>query len=268
MLHMGFSSPYLVWVPLGLVVLVAALGVTVAGSPPVSRGGRRLWLLALFIVGSLAVAGTVYEAQIGRSSGALRPGQSADPSALAAQVKALKARLAALQKGLETRRISPKTAKHVAAFLKKSGSHRIVVSALSGDIEAYRYADRLAAVLRAANWKVLGPEKTRIFGDLRGDGVSVFSNPQHPAAAAQLLISAFKEFGIPYQPRVMPDGAVPPNEGAELFVGALPGAKLPPGPAAAQPPAQVNAPSPPAPVTAAAAPPSAAGAKPGRVTAQ
>src|SRR5487761_1320347 len=120
MFDFSWANPVAIWVPSALVILVAALGLTVAGSPPVLRGTRRLWLAAIFLCGSLAVGGTVWQAQeaLHRRSEAAALSRAA---ALAAQVKSLQARLAKAQ---QARAIAPKTAARLAAYLKNSGSRR------------------------------------------------------------------------------------------------------------------------------------------------
>lgn len=222
MFDISWANPVAIWVPAALVILVAALGLTVAGSPPVLRGARRLWLAAIFLCGSLAVGGTVWQAQEAlhrRSEGAALP----RAAALAAQVKSLQARLAKAQ---QARAIAPKTAAELAAYLKSSGSRQVVVSAIPGDLEAYDYADQLANVLRAAGWKAEGPEITRAFGDIHAVGVNVFANPAQASDTAGILIAAFGKFDIPYEPRVTPNGTVPDSDAVELFVGALPGTEI------------------------------------------
>jgi hypothetical protein len=231
-------DPVADWVPAGLVILMAALGLTVAGSPPASRGARRFWMAAIFVCGSLAVAGTVWQAQDARH-------RRSEATALLRQAPAGTAvaqeRSAPAPQPARTRTIDPDTAARLAAYLKKSGSRSVVVSAISGDLEAYDYANRLANLLRAAGWQVGGPESTQVFGDIHAIGVNVFANPAQKSDTAKILTDAFRKFDIPYEPRVTPSGAVPDNDAVELFVGALPGKRVasetPPGPdVAAGPP--------------------------------
>jgi hypothetical protein len=59
----SWVKPGAIWAPAALVILVAALGLTVAGAPPARRGARGLWLAAIFVFGSLAVAASVWQAQ-------------------------------------------------------------------------------------------------------------------------------------------------------------------------------------------------------------
>lgn len=221
----AWADPVAIWVPAALVVLVAALGLTVAGSPPVRRGARRLWLGVIFVCGSLAVAGTVWQTQ------ELLPRRSA--AAAAPQIAALNARLTALQASLakarrprRTRTLAPATAAELAADLKKSGSRQVIVSAIAGDLEAYDYAAQLTAALRAAGWRAGGPEITRAFGDIHAIGVNVFASPAQTSDTAKLLTAAFDRLAIPYEPRVTPEGVVPASDAVELFVGALPGVEI------------------------------------------
>ncbi|MGH7038930.1 MAG: hypothetical protein ACREE1_12425 [Stellaceae bacterium] len=238
----AWADPVAIWVPAALVVLVAALGLTVAGSPPVRRGARRLWLGVIFVSGSLAVAGTVWQAQqlLPRRAAAAAAPQIA---VLSARVAALQARLAKAQQPRRTRALASATATELAVDLKKSGSRQVVVSAIPGDLEAYDYATQLAAALRAAGWQAGGPEVTRAFGDIHAIGVNVFVNPAQTSDTAGLLTAAFGKLAIPYEPRVTPQGVVPAGDAVELFVGALPGVEtLSVGPPPRQPAALPDVP--------------------------
>lgn len=218
----AWAAPVAVWAPAALVVLVAALGLTVAGSPPVRRGGRRLWLLAIFVCGSLAVGGTVWQAQemlLHQSAAAAAP-------QVAARIAALQASLAKARQPRRTRALAPATAAKLAVDLKKSGSRQVIVSAIPGDLEAYDYANQLAGALRAAGWRAGGPELTRAFGDIHAVGVNLFVNPAQSSDTARLLTAAFDRLAIPYEPRVTPEGVVPAGDAVELFVGALPGTDI------------------------------------------
>jgi|GEM_PF-1191750 ubiquinone biosynthesis protein UbiJ len=246
------ASPLAVWVPTALVVLIAALSLTLAGSPPARRGMRRLWMAAVFVGGSLAVAGTAWQAQntLAEKPGAalLQPDRKTATAALAARVKALQDRLARLQQRAPARVIAPGTAAGLAAYLKKSGSRTVLVSVIPGDLEAYDYANQLVALLRTAGWQASGPQVTRIFGDIRAVGVTLFANPQQASDTAKILADAFTRFNIPYEPRVTPSGVVPDSDAVELFVGALPGAKIASAPPRRQPAPLSPAPPPSAPV--------------------
>lgn len=59
----AWAKPVALWAPAALVILVAALGLTVAGAPPARRGARGLWLAAILVFGALAVAASVWQAQ-------------------------------------------------------------------------------------------------------------------------------------------------------------------------------------------------------------
>jgi hypothetical protein len=234
------------WGPVALVILVAALSLTVAGAPPARRGTRRLWTAAIFVCGSLAVAGTVWQAQeiLHRNAATLtlrRPGKGAVAGTARA---APQDRFAAAQQPAPARVVAPDTTAKLAAYLKKSGSHAVIVSAIPGDIEAYDYANQLVNLLHAADWQVGGPEITRVFGGIHAVGVNVFANPTQAGDTAKILIDAFRKFNIPYQPRVTPNGAVPASDAVELFVGALPGTRI------AAAPARVPAAAPAAPIHA------------------
>jgi hypothetical protein len=238
MLHMMSrlaADPLAIWAPAALVVLTAALGLTVAGSPPARRSTRRLWTMALFVCGSLAVIGTVWQAQAVRHR---QPGTTAllerDGGGAFARAEPPRDRLAAVPQPAPARAIAPETAAGLAAYLKKSGSRTVVVSVIPGDPEAHDYATQLVGLLRAAGWQAAGPEITRVFGDLRAVGVNLFANPkpQQASDTARILADGFGKFGIPYEPRVTPNGVVPDSDAVELFVGALPGARIAAAPVA------------------------------------
>ncbi|HZU87676.1 MAG TPA: hypothetical protein VE993_00320 [Stellaceae bacterium] len=223
------ADPLATWVPAALVVLTASLGLTMAGAPPARRGARRVWAAALFVCGALAVAGTVWQAQDVRDRqwGAAALSGPGEGSALA-RAEPPRDRLAGAPQPAPARAIAPETAAGLAAYLKKSGSRTIVVSVIPGDPEAHDYATQLVGLLRAAGWRAEGPETTRVFGDVRALGVNLFVNP-HPQQAsdtARILADAFGKFGIPYEPRVTPSGVVPDDDAVELFVGALPRARI------------------------------------------
>lgn len=225
-----WAEPEAVWAPAALVVLVAALGLTAAGAPPVRRGARRAWLTVIFVCGSLAVAGSAWQTQevLSRRSVATSASPPGADAALAARVKTLQDQLAQARQPRQTRALGPATAARLAAYLEKSGSRQVSVSAIAGDVEAYDYANQLANVLRAAGWRTGGPEITRAFGDLHAVGVNLFVNPAQTSDTAKILTAAFARFNIPYEPRVTPEGTVPAGDAVELFVGALPGTRIAP----------------------------------------
>jgi hypothetical protein len=218
------------WLPIFLVVIVTAAALTVAGSPPATAAMRRLWLACILVCGSVAIAGSVWQER--RAAGDIADlrgaATSAPPSmadsgpvaaALAEKVKALEAELKE-REGLRT--ISADAAAGLTAYLRQFGGHRVVVSCLPDDAEAYSYANQLVNILRAADWDAQGPELTRIFGDVRAFAINVYVGSANHSDTAKLLLDGFAKFNIPYQSRVAPTEAIPDSETVELFVGASP----------------------------------------------
>jgi hypothetical protein len=150
--------------------------------------------------------------------------------------EAVKDRLAALDKSVaelqrqldqwkertKTRFIDEEAAVQMADYLRQFGSHRVVVSCVPANIEAYNYANQLANILRAAGWDALGPETTAIFGNPPGIGVNLFVRGTKAPDAARILLDAFARFNIPYQSRVEPSQAIPDTQTVELFVALKP----------------------------------------------
>ncbi|HZT87221.1 MAG TPA: hypothetical protein VFA12_04575 [Stellaceae bacterium] len=178
------------------------------------------------------------------------------PLADGAVYEAVKARLAALDREVgdlkndiarwkersKTRFIDGEAAAEMAAYLRTFGSHRVVVSCVPNDMEAYNYANQLANILRAAGWEALGPQLTSIFGNPPGVGVNLYVHGATSPDAARILVAAFAKFNIPYQSRVEPSRAIPDTQTVELFVATKPAvasepassaAPLKPSPAAA-----------------------------------
>ena len=54
------------WLPTLSVILVTALALTAAASPPAAPSGRRLWMASILVFGCLAIAATVW---LGRREG-------------------------------------------------------------------------------------------------------------------------------------------------------------------------------------------------------
>src|SRR4029077_19746787 len=93
---------------------------------------------------------------------------------LNAKIKDLESQIHALQEKSRSREIDEDAAAKMAEYLRQFGGHRVVVSCLPDDVEAYDYANQIANVLRAAGWEALGPETTTIFGEAPARGVTPF----------------------------------------------------------------------------------------------
>jgi hypothetical protein len=225
----GWQMPS--WLLVLSVIIVAAVALTWASSPPTTAFGRRAWIASLIAFGSAAVAATVVQQQraidqpiglVGSAAAPPRPQagiNDATSADLIARVKTLEARLRESQRGSQFREINEDTAEKFAAYLKQFGPRRVVVSCIPDDYEAYQYANRVLNVLKAADWDAQGPEPTKIFGDVRGAGVNLYVSPDDHSDTAKVLLDGFAKFNIPYQSRVTPSQAIPGSETVELFVG-------------------------------------------------
>jgi hypothetical protein len=219
------------WLPTLFVIIVTAVGLTAAGSPSAARNARRSWMGSIIVSGSLAIAGTVWQVRSASDYPAALSGTtvSAQPSrrehndatisALRQQVKALEDQVGALEAGIQVRTVNPDAAEKLAVYLKKFGSHRVIVSCIPGDIEAYQYANQLVNILKEAGWDAQGPQATKIFGDVRGLGINVYVSEDDHSDTVKILLDGFAKFNIPYQSRVTPSQAIPDSETVELFIG-------------------------------------------------
>jgi hypothetical protein len=220
------------WLPTFLVIIQTAVALAWANSPPAAATGRRWWAATLLMIGSLAIAGTVWQARrqmdeaaavAGTTVSPAGPGRASEMSSthdLAEQVKTLQARVKELERQHQSRAIAPETADQFAAYLKQFGSRRVIVSCIPDDTEAYRYANQLVNLLRAGNWDAMGPEVTDMFGDIHAPGVNLYVNRDDSSDTAKILLDGFAKFNVPYQSRVTPSTAIPDAQTVELFVGA------------------------------------------------
>jgi hypothetical protein len=220
------------WLPTVLVIAVIAVALTMASSPPVSAHGRRAWMTGIMVCGCLAVVATVWQHHKISSEPAVLSGTNPSPAPqrapvepaatdLTRQIKALQARVSELEAGRQVRTIATETAEQLASYLRGFGVHRVIVSCIPDDLEAYQYANRLVTVLKAADWQAQGPQVTRIFGDVRSPGINLYVNSDERDDTAKVLLAAFDKFNIPYQSRVTPTGAIPDPDTVELFVGSI-----------------------------------------------
>ncbi len=219
------------WLPTLLVIVVTALALTAAASPPTALSARRLWMASILALGCLAIAATVWLGRREAEETWALAGTSALPQVpptmlngpstvdLTRRIKALEDHIKELEAGRRARSILQTAADNLASYLKQFGSRRVIVSCIPDDIEAYQYANQLANILRAASWEVQGPQVTKIFGDVRSPGINFYVNGDSHSDTAMILLDGFAKFNIPYQSRVTPNGAIPDTETVELFIG-------------------------------------------------
>ena len=235
----------LFWLPTGAVVLVWLCGLAVAlAQPPYPR--KRVSVLALAAIGIAAVGVSGWEqgnrfqtgtrldevwTRLGDIKGlpALPAGASPEQTvdAVASAIEGLMTRISALQNQLasnqaksQARSITSENAAKLVDVLRQAGSHRVVVSCVPEDVEAFGYANKIATLLRQAGWDALGPETTTIFGEGSGMGISLYvRSGTAPPEAAKLLVDGFMKANIAYQSGIMPSDAIPDTATVELFVG-------------------------------------------------
>ncbi len=148
------------WLPTLFVIVVTALALTAAASPPAAPSGRRLWMASILVFGCLAIAATVWlgrreaeetSALAGTSAvPQVPPAVSNAPSAadLTRRIKALEDHVKELEAGRRVRSIPQTAADDLASYLKQFGSRRVIVSCIPDDMEAYQYANQLVNILQ------------------------------------------------------------------------------------------------------------------------
>lgn len=242
------SGEALWWLPTAAALAMSLLAMLAAMAHP-RRPARSGWIVAILICGTAAVALSAWQqaenrAAFGQETARLRelwarldalgrslpagPGRTAAETfdTVAAAIRALNARIESLDEQIEslhqktrTRTIDPRTATKVAQYLRQFGSHRVVVSCVPDDVEAFLYATQILNMLREAGWEALGPEKTTIFGEAPTIAIRLFVRAAGvPPDAAKLLIDAFSRFNIPYQSGVTPSDVMPDPATVEIFV--------------------------------------------------
>lgn len=212
------AAPLLLWLPAVMACVLSAVAlVSVALSA--TPAARRWGLICVAAVGaaSLAVALWQASAAAARIAEVIRRDRTAE---LATQVQSLQREIATLKESTRFRSLGPDLASRLAAYLRPFGPRKIVISCAANDIEAYRYATEIAAAIKEAGWDARGPEPTAIFGDVRAMGVNVYDSGG--SDTAKVLIGAMKQFGIPYQVRVPPNGETPAADAVELYIGGKP----------------------------------------------
>jgi hypothetical protein len=219
------------WFPTLLVIIVTALALTAAASPPAAPSARRLWTGSILVFGCPAIAATVWLG-LSRAEEALAlagttvvphvpPAVLNGPSTadLTRRIKALEDHVKELEAGRRARSIPQTAADDLASYLKQFGSREVIVSSIPDDTEAYQYANQLVNILRSANWQVQGPQVTKIFGDVRGSRINLYVNGDNNSDTVKILLDGFVKFNIAYQSRVTPSGAIPDTDTVELFIG-------------------------------------------------
>jgi cell division protein FtsB len=222
------------WLPTLLVIVVNAVALTEATSPPTTSGRRQVWMAGILAAGAVAIAATVWQGRetvdrVAKANEAIRTVArlSSDDDdqikQLTDRAKSLEEQVARLKEHTPARVFGAAETQKLTDYLQKFGGRSVVVSCIPNDLEAYAYANQLVSILKAAKWQAEGPELTRIFGDVHSVGINLYSGPRAPDTA-QILAGALTAAGIPYQPRLAPAEAMPASDAVELFVGALPSA--------------------------------------------
>ncbi len=128
------------WLPTLLVIVVTALALTAAGSPPAAPGSRRRWTVSILVFGCLAIAATVWLGRREAEETAALAGTSAAPqvppaalngpsvSDLNRRIKALEDHVKELEAGKQARSITQTSADEVASYLSQFASRRVIVS--------------------------------------------------------------------------------------------------------------------------------------------
>ncbi len=240
------------WVPVAAVAAMTLFACAAAALLPERVALKRSWLAAAIVCGGIALAATVWQGRhqavaldsvVEQLQGTWRrldrigltlpavPGPGANASfdsvrggfaALADKAYRLDRQIDALRHEKLGRTIDDKTAAAMIAYLRPFGRHRVVVSCVPNDVEAYDYSNRIVTILREAGWDAVGPETTTIFGAEPAMGINLYVRGGQAPQAADLLLKAFVRFNIPYESRVASNDAIPDNDTVELFVGKKP----------------------------------------------
>jgi hypothetical protein len=236
------------WLPTAAVVAMSLVGL-LAVLAQSARPAKKYWIMAVLLAGFVATVASAEQqlanaeqtarrdqvwARLGEIGGlpSLPAGATPDQTveaiagtldSLNGKIKGLEAQLQAAKEKTQARTISEESGAKLAEFLRQSGSHRVVVSCVPEDTEAFAYANQIANVLRQAGWDALGPETTAIFGETPAMGVALYvRNGSAPPETARLLLDGFTKFNIPYQSGITPSAAIPDAATVEIFVGHKP----------------------------------------------
>src|SRR5882762_3917913 len=202
------------WLPTIAVAVMTVLAfLAVLAQAP--RLAKLYWLIVVLARGALA--------RLLPGGPPATPEQTVDSLAtsmysLNSRISELQAQIEALRDKTKTRAIDSDTVTKLADYLRPFGSHRVVVSCVPDDVEAFTYANQIANVLRAAGWDAHGPETTAIFGDAPAMAIRLYVRSGVAPDTAKILLDAFSRFDIPYQSGVTSNDMIPDNTTVELFV--------------------------------------------------
>jgi outer membrane murein-binding lipoprotein Lpp len=237
---MWWFQAALAWLPTIAVAAMAAIAfVTALAQAP--RAGKIPWIATVLVCGALAIAAAAW--QQGRELAQLRdlsthlgalarllpgappanPEQTVDSLTtsiytLNSRISDLQNQIDALREKAKVRSIDSDTATKLEDYLRPFGNHRVVVSCVPGDPEAFTYANQITNVLRTAGWDAHGPETTSIFGDAPAMGIKLYVRSGVAPDTAKILLDAFTRFDIPYKSGTTSNDAIPDNTTVELFV--------------------------------------------------
>jgi hypothetical protein len=228
------------WLPTIAVAVMTVLAfLAVFAQAP--RMAKLYWLIAVLVCGAIAIAVAAWQqsrelaqlrdlsSHLGALARLLPGGPPASPEqtvdSLATSMYSLNSRINELQAQIETlrekgktRAIDGDTVAKLADYLRPFGSHRVVVSCVPDDVEAFTYANQIANVLRSAGWDAHGPETTAIFGDAPAMGIRLYVRSGVAPDTAKLLLDAFTRFDIPFKSGTTSNDMIPDNTTVELFV--------------------------------------------------
>ena len=246
-MHVGAA-----WLPTGSVVAMTILALSATLLLPPGARARLVWAAAIILFGCVSIVATLWQqaeaqaaleeqtaliqtfwSRLEMLSGLLPKEPETSPEeifdaataaigALHQEVVRLRAEVKELRTKYNTRTVDDQAVAKMKEFLGQYGRHRVVISCVPGDVEAFTYANQLANILREAGWDAPGPEPTAIFGAGPAMGINLYVRGPRTPDAARILLDAFAKFNIPYQSRVAPNAAIPDAETVELFVGAKP----------------------------------------------
>jgi hypothetical protein len=228
------------WLPTIAVAVMTVLAF-LAALAQAPRMAKLYWLIAVLVCGMIAIAVAAWQqsrelaqlrdlsSHLGALARLLPGGPPASPEqtvdSLATSMYSLNSRINELQAQIETlrekgrtRAIDSGTVTKLADYLRPFGNHRVVVSCVPDDVEAFTYANQIANVLRSAGWDAHGPETTAIFGDAPAMGIRLYVRSGVAPDTAKLLLDAFTRFDIPFKSGTTSNDMIPDNTTVELFV--------------------------------------------------
>lgn len=240
------------WSPFGPLAAVLALALIEAVVLPARLWAKGVWVAAVIVVGTLGMAATKWQQQQSFDSAedvtdkelsalhglwtqwdaigqTLPPSAAAKPAAsfesfedaiasLSAETATVRDQIEALRAKATGRSVDPETAAALADYLRGFGPHRVVVSCVPDDVEAYTYANQLANILRAAGWEAPGPELSGTADGAASMAVSLYTRDPRSPETAKILVDALSRFNIAFQPEIAPNEAIPDTATAELHV--------------------------------------------------